>query len=124
MRGELFRSVKEIVTLISYKHTAAELVTLATLGDDTSLMRLIELDKTFLTAQFAQKRIYQAQGMEDRQFFQRLSEAVRVDAYRAHHKEAWLGLACYLLWFLGLRSLAENRALPVSRGQGRDAVHA
>lgn len=86
-----------------------------------SLMRLIELDKTFLTAQFAQKRIHQAQGMEDREFFQRLSDAVRVDAYREHQREAWLGIACYLLWHLGFerlpkielyRFLKAKRAMP------------
>lgn len=104
-RQKLFRSVKEIVAVLIYKHTVGELVTLAALGDDMSLIRLVELDKTFLTAQFAQKRIRQAQGMEDRDFFKVLSGALLVDAYRENQDEVWLGVACYLLWFLGFERL-------------------
>ncbi len=117
-RRALFASIKELSAIIVYKQTVNELVTLATLGDDESLMKLIELDKMFLTAAFAQKRIRQAQAMEDKRFFQHLSKTLHLDTFRDHQDEVVLGVACYLLWFLGFQNLPKQRLFEFLSAEG------
>jgi len=114
---ELQRSIKNITSLLVYKLTVGELVTLTCLGDDESLFRLVELDKVFLTAEFTRERILRAQWGEERQFFRSLSISVAVDSYRQnlYYRRnlhgVRVGIACYLLWFLGFRDLPRDELL-------------
>jgi hypothetical protein len=115
---ELQRSIKNITSLLAFKHTIHELVTLACLGDDESLFRLVELDKVFLTAEFARQRIWDAQAREDWHFFKSLSRSVAVDAYRRNVRQVRVGIACYLLWFLGFRDLPRDELLDFLESAG------
>ena len=102
-RSELSYAIKSITALIAYKNTVNELVSLGVQGDEDSLFKLIMLDKIFLTAKFAQDWFLLAQGKEDRRFFRVLSNALRHDTFREHIDTAKIGIACYLLWYLGSR---------------------
>jgi hypothetical protein len=109
--NELRYSIKGMTSLLANRYTVDELVTLSCRGDDESLFRLIELDKVFLTAAFARERILRAQWGEDWQFFRSLSRSVAIDSYRRNLRAVRVGIACYLLWFLGFRNLPRDQLL-------------
>lgn len=110
-RSELAGAIKNITSLIENDHTVFELVFLATEGDEASLIKLIELDKIFLTAKFTQDWIWISQNKEDERFFKRLSNALLHDTFRERLNDVKLGIACYLLWFLGFKDLPRHQLL-------------
>jgi hypothetical protein len=95
----------------------SELVELARAGDDRSLFTLVSLDRTFLTSRFLQKRIFQAQGMEDTRFFAHLAKSLKTDLYRERQIEVKVGIACYLLWFLGYNRLPRTELFQLLKSQ-------
>lgn len=104
-RGMLEHVYKDVFCLAAFKYTLEELVNLAMNGDDSSLFKLVYLDKLFLTARFTQKRIRLAQSMEDYEFFHKLAKQLESDGYRDHFDSSKHGMAVVLLWFLGCDQL-------------------
>jgi len=118
LRMRLADSVKHIYSLRIHEATVDELVDLASIGNDESLFQLVQLDKVFLTAKYCQKRIWQAQGQEDKEFFKMLSSALLVDTYRDNQDRCHLAISCYLLWFLGYKKLPNDKLLEFVRSEG------
>lgn len=116
-RLELANAIKDITSLIENDFTVFELVSLATKGDLNSLLKLIKLDKIFLTANFTQDWIWIAQGIEDKRFFENLSKALLHDTFRDRLMEVKFGIACYLLWFLGFNKLPKHQLLDFIEGE-------
>jgi hypothetical protein len=111
-------SLKEIASLIANGYTPRELVALATRGDKQSLMCLVELDKMFLTARFSREWFVSAQSRRDTRFFKRLATSVERDTLKKEMPSARLGIACYLLWFLGFERVGKKRLLSFIESEG------
>jgi hypothetical protein len=114
-------SLKEIASLVAYRWTPRELVVLATQGDRKSFFRLVELDKVFLTARFSKGWIVSAQSWQKEKkktFFKRLLGSMCRDTLTEVMPSAKLGIACYLLWFLGFEQEGKKRLLDFLESEG------
>lgn len=111
-------SLKEIANLVAHGWTPRESVVLATRGDEKSLLFLVELDKVFLTARFSREWFASAQSRRDTQFFARLARSVERDTLTEEMPSARLGIASYLLWFLGFEHLGKKRLLDFIESEG------
>ena len=107
----LAASLKEIASLVAHNLTPSECVALAARGDEQSLMHLVELDKLFLSARFCKEWFSSAQSRRDTRFFKRLAKSVERDTLSEVMPAATLGIASYLLWFLGFEELGKRRLL-------------
>jgi hypothetical protein len=117
-RNLVAASVKEIVHLVVHGHTPRESVELATrYADELNFRRLVELDKVFLTARFAREWFLSAQARGDASFFRRLGAAVQRDTLSDKGSYARLGVACYLLWFLGFKDLGKRKLFRFLRSE-------
>ena len=96
-RSLMKKVYKDVICLVAFKHTLEELVTLASEGDDDSLVKLVYLDKLFLKAKFFQQRIHLAQSQEDYNFFRKLANRIVKDGFRENLDSSKRAMAVVLL---------------------------
>ncbi len=103
---QLHISLQNILCLSTWGLTISELVILGTLGDTTSTLKLIQLNKQFVSAEMVRNRIELAQYHKDKRFFTRLGNAIKKDAPSMHYHKMTIGTAILLLWFIGFKDIS------------------
>lgn len=109
--NDLSLSFENVLCLVTWKFTVSELVTLAILGDDDSLFRLISLNSRFIIAKFFGARLIRAQTYRDDKFFNRLANAIKRDARKSYLLHAKIGFSIVVLWYLGFKDLPKRELL-------------
>lgn len=107
-RVQLTISFQNILCLVTWKYTIAELVKLALLGDNGSTFKLVQLNKIFATSKWVRDRIGFAQTYNDRKFLISLGNAIKREAPAIQFQNAKIGTAALLLWFSGFQDLPKR----------------
>lgn len=114
-RQRLISSIPELYCLSVKHREIVHLVELclpytgSTLDMDYSKCRglfdLVEIDNTFITANWVKTIICKAEFTSDKLFFRKLARALQKPGFRQDLERARFGLATILLWYLGGRRL-------------------
>jgi len=114
-RQKIISSYPELYCLINHKKEIYRLIEdsikFAVFSNDMeywkckSFFKLVEIDKSFVAANWAQDIIKYAEYWSDSRFFHKLSLALQKPGFRENHDVAEYGLAVILLWYLGGRRL-------------------
>ena len=78
-------------------------------NENESFFKLVKMDNTFLTANWAKRIIQLAEYNSDSEFFINLSNALQTDGFRKDIKPIEYGLAVILLWYLGGKKLTYEK---------------
>ncbi len=96
----------EIISLSIHKRSIRELYEEAKEGDNPSLFKLIQLDKSLFDHEWARLRIRKALYLGDRQFFKSLADAIKADPLQHNKIKIERHLVLMNYWFYGLYRLS------------------
>ncbi len=118
-RQRLINTIPELYCQVIHKTSISELVLSASNFNvnlkntkrksqlqNKSYFKLIEIDKSFLRANWAAQIIKEAEFFDGDKFFSKLSNSIKVEGFRYDMHSSIFGLATILLWYLGGKKLS------------------
>ena len=95
-----------------------ELFKKAETGDQNSILKLIQLDKSLIESDWSMKEIKKAHLSGDKEYFKKLSKAIASDSFKPKKKNLKLTLALIYGWELGLNNLTNEEIFDVVKELG------
>lgn len=92
----------QFLSLLQYGKPMGQLIGEAKEGNNKSLFRAIQIDKSLLGKRFVSQRVREAELTNDIEFFERLGRAVQKRPMLKSRKQAKLSIILLLLWPMGL----------------------
>ena len=106
------------IALLVFEKTLTDLIKEARNGDEESFFNLLQIDRTVIECDWAQKMIRKAQLTGDEQFFKQMAKAISRTPLENDKEYTTARIVILIFWQLGLRKLDYNEMLELIESCG------
>jgi len=115
---QILLSLYDSIARLIFEKSLVDLLKEAKNGNEESFFNLLQIDRTIVECDWAQKMIRKAQLTGDEQFFKRMAKAISKPPFENDKEYTTARIAILLFWRLGLRKLDYNEMLELIESCG------